>query len=107
MQMCNNDNQDEVTKKEDRMNLKEFVNQNRREGQEEVSGYANVVREERYFCAVLYHCMLSDRDGMQRFLGLCGLPEPDWRKVKGVFVEYAMARDLWNCLGEDTTKNQA
>ena len=43
-----------------------------------ISGYADVVREERYFCAVLYHCMMSDPEGMQRFLGLCGLPEPDW-----------------------------
>ncbi|HRZ83446.1 MAG TPA: hypothetical protein P5069_13395 [Candidatus Hydrogenedentes bacterium] len=91
------------------MNLREFVNDNREEGWEKISGYADVVREERHFCAVLYHCMLSDPKGMERFLQLCGVEkkEPSSCREYRVFVEYAMARDLWNCLREDETKNEA
>lgn len=70
-----------------------------------ISGYDAVVREERYFCAVLYHCMLSDRDGMQRFLQLCGVKSTEEARRK-VFVEYAMARDLWHCLESNEAKRR-
>lgn len=90
------------------MSLREFVNKNKREDLKEISGYADVVREERYFCAVLYHCMLNDPEGMQRFLQLCGVERkgPARCDVQGVFVEYAMARDLWNCLEENEAKQE-
>jgi len=76
------------------MNLREFVKD--ATGQK-IDGYGDIVREERYFCAVLFHCMLQDPDGMQKFLEKCGV-EAEHRVVKGVFIEYAMVRDLWNQL---------
>lgn len=83
-------------------NLREYVNQFLDE-KNKVTGYADIVREERYFCAVLFHCMLQDEKGMKKFLTKCGVDE-DNLEVKGVFVEYAMVRDLWKCLSKRGTK---
>ena len=59
-----------------------------------------VVREERFFCAVLFHLMLSDENFLRSFLVLCGVERHNQPKNEDirVFVEYAMARDLWNSL---------
>ncbi len=79
------------------MNLREFVRTNNPELK--FNGYADIVREERYFCAVLFHCMLQDTEGLKALVE---------KIVKGqgeaptkIFVEYAMARDLWKCLGKN------
>ena len=75
-------------------------------------GYGAVVREERFFCAVLFHLLLSEMssaDRMREVLQKCGVPDAEYRDLSSVrvFVEYAMARDLWNSLGTDIKANDA
>lgn len=69
--------------------------------------YGDVVREERFFCAVLFHLLLSDERALQAFLEMCGVKTDglDLRKVR-VYVEYAMARDLWDSLGKSKESNE-
>jgi len=87
------------------MNLREFVNESLKgaKGFKPITSYAEVVREERYFCALLYHCMLQDSDGMQEFLKKCGVGPENQQEPK-VYVEYAMVRDLWRQLNRRGTR---
>jgi hypothetical protein len=67
-------------------------------------GYGAVVREERFFCAVLFHLLLSKSTSeilLRRILKESKVPDAEHRDLSSVrvFVEYAMARDLWNSLG--------
>lgn len=83
------------------MNLREFVRIINPEVK--FDGYADIVREERYFCAVLFHCMLQDAAGLERFAEkiFSQFPGKEKGAIKGIFIEYAMARDLWKCLGKN------
>ncbi|NLV42876.1 MAG: hypothetical protein GXY07_00075 [Candidatus Hydrogenedentes bacterium] len=74
--------------------LREFV---RDENDEVIISYGQVVREERFFCAVLFHLLISDLGFLDSFLKKCGVLEVDLSEVR-VFIEYAMARDLWNSM---------
>ncbi len=61
-----------------------------------IDSYGTVVREERFFCAVLFHLLLSDESRIAAFLKQCGIVGELDLKSARVFVEYAMVRDLWN-----------
>lgn len=69
--------------------------------------YGDVVREERFFCAVLFHLLLSCERALEAFLKLCRVETDglDLGKVR-VYVEYAMARDLWHTLEESAEPNE-
>lgn len=66
-----------------------------------VSSYAEVVREERFFCAALFHLLLKDESFLGSFIQKCiGCQWTGDAKAVRVFVEYAMARDLWDSIGK-------
>jgi hypothetical protein len=81
-------------------------------------GYGCVVREERFFCAVFFHLLLSVlsetnksvcKDRLRTILLRLKVPEtmmPEPENVR-VFVEYAMARDLWNVMDKRKDANDA
>lgn len=81
------------------MNLREFVKTN--DPNIELGGYSDIVREERYFCAVLFHYMLQNHEGAKSLVNKITQGNG---QIKGIFIEYAMARDLWKCIGD---KNEA
>lgn len=86
-------------------NLREFV---RACTGDTIDSYGEIVREERFFCAVLFHLLLADRSMLRRFLGHCKVENAeqlDLAKAR-VFVEYAMARDLWNKMGKRKKENE-
>ena len=76
-----------------------------REIGDEHKSYGEVVREERYFCAVLYHALVSDKPFLKSFLDQCGHTLNE-SKPPRVYVEYAMARDLWHALGKGDDSNE-
>lgn len=80
-------------------NLKDYAN---------VKRYGPVVREERFFCAVLFHLLLTDNAVLQQLLEKAGVPNHENYTCDSVrvFVEYAMARDLWNSLDDDGKANE-
>ncbi len=96
------------------MNLRERVGE--LEQGTAISQYGSVVREERYFCAMLFHLIQTcishkTEQPLRRFLCACGLPGSAMTestiKDTRVYVEYAMPRDLWHLLGKREDKNQA
>lgn len=82
--------------------LREFV---RDERDKEIASYGQVVREERFFCAVLFHLLISDQGFLEKFLEKCGVVKVELSEVR-VFIEYAMARDLWNSMERQEEVNQ-
>jgi hypothetical protein len=58
--------------------------------------YADVVREERHFCAVLFHALMRCEDNLKKFLFQCGVKDAFTRDLSdaAVYVEYAYARNL-------------
>jgi len=68
-----------------------------------IASYGDIVREERFFCAVLFHLLLSNRDFLKLFIRQCTEPPFSFSEndTPRVFVEYAMARDLWEQIERD------
>lgn len=80
-----------------KLNLRDTI---KRETNASVDHYVEIVREERFFCSILLHDLLSSEQRMKNFLEKCEVPEnflePSNKFL--AYIEYAMARDLWSRL---------
>lgn len=56
--------------------------------------YHQVNREERYYCAILFHLLLINGN-LPRFLGMIGINH-DRVDDCAIYVEYAQLRDIWH-----------
>jgi hypothetical protein len=95
------DDEERKTNPEDcTVNLRDIVKE---KVEKVIANYGDVVREERFFCACLFHLLVSDstyKHGfLKDFLKLCCIDVNDHNLEEAtVYVEYAMARDLWDAL---------
>jgi hypothetical protein len=67
--------------------------------------FHRTVREERLFCAVLFHLLLSSRPNLQTFVDEINGQLPPERALgdigddAGIYVEFTFLRDSWNAIG--------
>jgi hypothetical protein len=80
------------------MDLRNAVNRTREKSEEFITTYGDIVREERFFCAVLFHVLLSSQARLMGFLKDCHVRDEHFKDLSTIriFAEYAMARDLWH-----------
>ena len=74
--------------------------------------YHQLVREERQFCALLWHLLLSDRENLAAFLALLvnrsggEIRMPDLDGSEELYLEYSWLRDEWRALGQNNKEKR-